>query len=180
MHGPKKLILEHPKLFVDISRALCSPTWFGSSRLEASEIHFGYFQWPIPRLIFSISWALAQKCCFWSSQYLFFGISWLSAWPKNVCFEIPETHVGNFLGPWSEIFNFKFKRIFFAFFHLAADLSCANPAFSKHVDNHPIFWQHSLAVVTVSLLCLYVFLLVYLSTYQSQSICLHLNCHSFC
>ena len=36
---------------------------------------FGHFQWPIPRLIFGISWALAQKCWFSTSQCLLFGIS---------------------------------------------------------------------------------------------------------
>ena len=36
---------------------------------------FGHFQWPIPRLIFGISWALAQKCWFSTSQCLFFRIS---------------------------------------------------------------------------------------------------------
>ena len=79
---------------------------------------FGHFQWPIPRLIFGISWALAQKCWFWSSQDLFFGISWPSAWPENAHFEIPETHFGNFLGPWSEILNIEVKCIFFCVFPL--------------------------------------------------------------
>ena len=111
---------------------------------------FGHFQWPIPRLIFGICWALAQKCLCWSSQHLFFDISWPSAWFEYACFEIPETHFGNFSGPWSEILNIEVKCMFFAFFQLAADFSCAKLAFSKHVDNRPFHWSCSLAVLTVS------------------------------
>ena len=60
-----------------------------------------------------------------------------------------------FLGSWSEIIDFKFERMFFAFLHLAADLLCAKPAFSKHVDNQLFFWPQGLAALSVSLFCLY-------------------------
>ena len=126
------------------------PLTFPQPYRAASEIHFEHFQWPIPRLMFGISWALAQKCWFWSSQFLLFGISWPSAWPENAHFEIPETHFGNFLGPWSEILNIEIKCMILLFFHLAADFSCAKLAFSKHVDNRPFHWSCSLAVLTVS------------------------------
>ena len=60
-----------------------------------------------------------------------------------------------FLGSWSEILDFKFECMFSAFLHLAADLLCAKPAFSKHVDNQLFFWPRGLAVLSVSLFCLY-------------------------
>ena len=63
-----------------------------------------------------------------------------------------RTSFWEFLGPlirnseyWSQMY------VFFAFFHLAADFSCAKLAFSKHVDNRPFHWSCSLAVLTVSI-----------------------------
>ena len=92
----------------------------------------------------------AQKCWFWSSQYVFFGISWPSAWPENAHFEIPKTHFGNFLGPWSEILKIEVKCMFFRVFPLGCGFLACQTRFSKHVDNGPFHWSCSLAVFTVS------------------------------